>query len=136
MATAQTESASRVATRSSSFNGEGGIRTLGGVAATPVFETGPIGRSGTSPAISQGHEARPGPPSKGILAAQPPRDNQAAAHFVAAACIRLEDDSRLPYNSVAPPAQRCQVPSSAEEGTCHSMAAVVERFGDAPTADP
>jgi hypothetical protein len=30
-------------------NGEGGIRTLGDVAATPVFETGPIGRSGTSP---------------------------------------------------------------------------------------
>jgi site-specific DNA recombinase len=30
-------------------SGEGGIRTLGDVAATPVFETGPIGRSGTSP---------------------------------------------------------------------------------------
>ena len=30
-------------------SGEGGIRTLGDVAATPVFETGPFGRSGTSP---------------------------------------------------------------------------------------
>ena len=31
------------------WSGEGGIRTLGDVAATPVFETGPIGHSGTSP---------------------------------------------------------------------------------------
>ena len=31
--------------------GEGGIRTLGPVARTPVFETGPIGRSGTSPKL-------------------------------------------------------------------------------------
>ena len=30
-------------------NGEGGIRTLGRIAPTPVFETGPFGRSGTSP---------------------------------------------------------------------------------------
>src|SRR5712691_7468501 len=30
-------------------SGEGGIRTLGRLAPTPVFETGPIGRSGTSP---------------------------------------------------------------------------------------
>jgi hypothetical protein len=30
-------------------SGEGGIRTLGTLACTPVFETGPIGRSGTSP---------------------------------------------------------------------------------------
>src|SRR5262249_44687871 len=30
-------------------SGEGGIRTPGDIAATPVFETGPIGRSGTSP---------------------------------------------------------------------------------------
>ena len=30
-------------------NGEGGIRTLGMVAHTPVFETGPIDHSGTSP---------------------------------------------------------------------------------------
>src|SRR4051794_17464980 len=30
-------------------SGEGGIRTLGTVSCTPVFETGPIGRSGTSP---------------------------------------------------------------------------------------
>src|SRR5260370_39179844 len=37
----------RTADRSKS--GEGGIRTLGGVAATSVFETDPIGRSGTSP---------------------------------------------------------------------------------------
>jgi hypothetical protein len=34
--------------------GEGGIRTLGDVAATPVFETGPIGRSGTSPEVVEG----------------------------------------------------------------------------------
>jgi hypothetical protein len=31
------------------ISGEGGIRTLGRLASTPVFETGPIGRSGTSP---------------------------------------------------------------------------------------
>src|SRR5262245_9923557 len=36
-------------------SGEGGIRTLGLVAKTPVFETGPIGRSGTSPAVHVGH---------------------------------------------------------------------------------
>ena len=30
-------------------NGEGGIRTLGDLATTPVFETGPISHSGTSP---------------------------------------------------------------------------------------
>jgi hypothetical protein len=30
-------------------SGEGGIRTLGRISPTPVFETGPIGRSGTSP---------------------------------------------------------------------------------------
>ena len=30
-------------------SGEGGIRTLGRVNPTPVFETGPFGRSGTSP---------------------------------------------------------------------------------------
>ena len=30
-------------------SGEGGIRTLGTVARTPVFETGPIDHSGTSP---------------------------------------------------------------------------------------
>ena len=33
--------------------GEGGIRTLGRLAPTPVFETGPIGRSGTSPSSSR-----------------------------------------------------------------------------------
>src|SRR5579885_1957800 len=32
-------------------SGEGGIRTLGRASPTPVFETGPIGRSGTSPHI-------------------------------------------------------------------------------------
>jgi hypothetical protein len=31
------------------MNGEGGIRTLGRLASTSVFETDPIGRSGTSP---------------------------------------------------------------------------------------
>src|SRR6202035_3771788 len=30
-------------------SGEVGIRTLGRLASTPVFQTGPIGRSGTSP---------------------------------------------------------------------------------------
>ena len=30
-------------------SGEGGIRTLGRLSSSPVFETGPIGRSGTSP---------------------------------------------------------------------------------------
>src|SRR5436190_8628180 len=32
-------------------SGEGGIRTLGRISPTPVFETGPIGRSGTSPGV-------------------------------------------------------------------------------------
>ncbi len=32
-------------------SGEGGIRTLGELAPTPVFETGPIGHSGTSPVV-------------------------------------------------------------------------------------
>src|SRR5690349_8508924 len=31
------------------LSGEGGIRTLGRIAPTPVFETGPFNRSGTSP---------------------------------------------------------------------------------------
>jgi hypothetical protein len=31
------------------FGGEAGIRTLGGVAPTTVFETAPFNRSGTSP---------------------------------------------------------------------------------------
>jgi hypothetical protein len=30
-------------------SGEGGIRTLGRLSPSPVFETGPIGHSGTSP---------------------------------------------------------------------------------------
>jgi hypothetical protein len=33
-------------------SGEGGIRTPGTREGTPVFETGPFGRSGTSPAIA------------------------------------------------------------------------------------
>jgi integrase len=37
------------AVSSGKSSGEGGIRTLGRIAPTPVFETGPIGRSGTSP---------------------------------------------------------------------------------------
>ena len=41
-------------------SGEGGIRTLGTLASTPVFETGPIGRSGTSPRLSQASYARVG----------------------------------------------------------------------------
>src|SRR6516165_9565389 len=39
-------------------NGEGGIRTLGTLACTPVFETGPIGRSGTSPGINSRKDLR------------------------------------------------------------------------------
>ena len=35
--------------------GEGGIRTPGQVTLTPVFETGPFSRSGTSPAQSRAH---------------------------------------------------------------------------------
>ena len=31
------------------YGGEGGIRTHGTIAGTPVFETGPIDHSGTSP---------------------------------------------------------------------------------------
>lgn len=34
------------------LSGEGGIRTLGKLAPTPVFETGPFGRSGTSPVFA------------------------------------------------------------------------------------
>ena len=40
------------------ISGEGGIRTLGRISPTPVFETGPIGHSGTSPklrTIDPGH---------------------------------------------------------------------------------
>ena len=37
--------------------GEGGIRTLGSASATSVFETDPIGHSGTSPA-GVGHDYR------------------------------------------------------------------------------
>lgn len=39
--------------------GEGGIRTLGDIAATPVFKTGALNRSATSPkkvALSAGPE--------------------------------------------------------------------------------
>ena len=45
-------------------NGEGGIRTLGGASATPVFETGPIGRSGTSPIPRQARVSA-GSPAQG-----------------------------------------------------------------------
>ena len=34
-------------------SGEGGIRTRGELTPTPVFETGPFGRSGTSPGRSE-----------------------------------------------------------------------------------
>src|SRR5262249_25642964 len=40
---------SRAKERLKEVSGEGGIRTLGRIAPTPVFETGPIGHSGTSP---------------------------------------------------------------------------------------
>ncbi len=43
-------------------NGEGGIRTHGTLACTPVFETGPIGHSGTSPAGR--HYSNYSPPGK------------------------------------------------------------------------
>ena len=41
------------------LSGEGGIRTLGDVSATPVFETGPFGRSGTSPKLISSKDLRP-----------------------------------------------------------------------------
>src|SRR5262249_36236850 len=48
---AQNKGEPQVAARPWSHSGEGGIRTLGRLASTPVFETGPIGRAGTSPAV-------------------------------------------------------------------------------------
>jgi hypothetical protein len=42
--------------------GGGGIRTLGSLAATPVFETGPINHSGTPP--NGRHYTRNPPPVK------------------------------------------------------------------------
>ena len=44
----QDQNTNRVAKRGTVESGEGGIRTLGTLACTPVFETGPIGHSGTS----------------------------------------------------------------------------------------
>ncbi len=47
-------------------NGEGGIRTRGDANATPVFETGPFSRSGTSPTSGCSVTAKPhtGEPSQ------------------------------------------------------------------------
>ena len=53
MTIAQTKRELLVAQFPSSTSGEGGIRTLGRLAPTPVFETGTIGRSVTSPANMQ-----------------------------------------------------------------------------------
>lgn len=47
---------SGICERAWKIRGEGGIRTLGRLASTPVFETGPIGRSGTSPDTGHGSE--------------------------------------------------------------------------------
>src|SRR5216684_7130824 len=44
------------------ISGEGGIRTLGELAPTPVFETGPIGHSGTSPSGVASDYRCPGSP--------------------------------------------------------------------------
>lgn len=52
MTMTQNETGPQVAAQSSFNSGEGGIRTLGGVNATSVFETDPIGRSGTSPSLT------------------------------------------------------------------------------------
>jgi hypothetical protein len=49
MARAQKKSPGRVTTRASRRSGEGGIRTLGALASTLVFETSTIGHSVTSP---------------------------------------------------------------------------------------
>ena len=49
MATTQTTSRHRVTMTACTASGEGGIRTLGTLAGTLVFETSTIGRSVTSP---------------------------------------------------------------------------------------
>ena len=49
--------------------GEGGIRTHGGIAATPVFKTGALNRSATSPDRSFRHAHRAEP---AIEALSPP----------------------------------------------------------------
>ena len=49
--------------------GEGGIRTLGTLARTTVFETAPFDRSGTSPSERPGHRPSPsyrGPPQRSL----------------------------------------------------------------------
>src|SRR5436305_5062990 len=55
------------------LSGEGGIRTLGGVAATPVFETGPIGRSGTSPGVDGSNSSSPASPREAAFPGVPGR---------------------------------------------------------------
>src|SRR5437764_704163 len=49
MKATQNECGPQVAARTEFSSGERGIRTLGNLAATPVFETGPINHSGISP---------------------------------------------------------------------------------------
>lgn len=54
---AQSKSRQQVTLTASIMSGEAGIRTLGLLAETPVFKTGAIGHSATSPAA----EATPSP---------------------------------------------------------------------------
>ena len=49
MAMSQKKSRQQVMATASGTNGEAGIRTLDGLASMPVFKTGAIGRSATSP---------------------------------------------------------------------------------------
>src|SRR5262245_61986327 len=81
-------------------SGEGGIRTLGTVACTPVFETGPIGRSGTSPG-SPAHEphqksrgGRPAQQGQGACRAGPLASARPARFFPLVGCLRCRYGSR------------------------------------------
>jgi hypothetical protein len=56
-AATQNKKGRRVTTTSSSRGGEGGIRTPGPLAETPVFKTGAIDRSATSPMLSLNRRA-------------------------------------------------------------------------------
>ncbi len=70
-------------------NGEGGIRTRGEASPTPVFETGPFGRSGTSPTLI-------------FLGFEPLR------YFLVSPCTTacttdIKNPSKLPPAAVTPP---------------------------------
>jgi hypothetical protein len=49
MRSTQSEAGPQEAARLPTISGEGGIRTLGTIAGTPVFETGAFDHSATSP---------------------------------------------------------------------------------------